>query len=167
MPLKNPKDLFLVLLSDARQSAERTTKTMQEVGQIAQDLQVKEAVEESAATGNQIIARLDQCFALIGEKPMKLTGKLHDITVEEIRKEAADIQAPLVRQLWVLSKAIQLIHLRVSEYIALIAAADITGNHVVRELLEANLADKVAAVEKARRLIRNIVETKIKERSAA
>jgi hypothetical protein len=49
----------------------------------------------------------------------------------------------------------------------LIAAADMTGNHVVRELLESNLADKVTAVEKARRLIRNIVETKVREKPAA
>ena len=167
MQSKTPKELFLLLMSDARQSAERTTKTMQEISLIAQDPQVKEAVEETETTGNQIVARLDQCFAIIGEKPMKLSGKLHDIVVGEIRKEAADIQVPLVRQLYVLSKAIQLIHLRISEYIALIAAADITGNHVVKELLESNLADKVAAVEKARRLIRRIVEAKIQERSAA
>jgi ferritin-like metal-binding protein YciE len=167
MPLKNPKELFVLLLSDARQNAERTNKALQEVSQIAQDPEVKEALEESDFVTEQVIAKLDQCFKLIGEKPIKLTGRLHDIMIEDIRREAADIQSPVARQLYVLSKAAQMIQLRVGEYVVLIAAAGITGNHLVGELLESCLADKRAAVERARLLIRNIVETRIRERSAA
>jgi hypothetical protein len=37
MTVKDPKELFVMLLSDARQSTERSTKFYQEIGQAAQD----------------------------------------------------------------------------------------------------------------------------------
>jgi ferritin-like metal-binding protein YciE len=167
MQLKNPKEIFVILLSDARQNAERTTKTLHEMSQIAQDPQIEEALWESEFLADQVLAKLDQCFKLIGEKPAKLRGRLHDAFVEEVRKEVDEIQSPAGKQLYILAKGIQMIHLRISEYEALIAAADITGDHVVGELLESCLADKLAAVERAQRGIRKIIETKVRERFAA
>jgi hypothetical protein len=45
--------------------------------------------------------------------------------------------------------------------VVLIAAVDLTGHYGVGVLLESCLADKVAFVERTRRLIRNIIETKV------
>jgi ferritin-like metal-binding protein YciE len=53
------------------------------------------------------------------------------------------------------------------EYVALIAAADLTGNHAVGMLLESCLADKLAFAERIRRLIRRIAEEKVREKAAA
>ena len=53
------------------------------------------------------------------------------------------------------------------EYVALIAAADITGHFGVGVLLESCLADKLAFVERTRRLIRNLIEGKMAARLAA
>jgi ferritin-like metal-binding protein YciE len=167
MPVKNPRELFTIMLSDVRQSAERMTSALREISQIAEDPQVTDALEESEFVARQDLAKLDHCFKLIGEKPAKLRGRIREVLAEEIIKDASGITSPIARQLFVLSKAIQLIHLRIAEYTALIAASDITGNHTIRELLESCLADKLVAVERARRLIRTIVETRIRERSAA
>lgn len=167
MPVKNPRELFALMLSDVRQSAERMTAMLQEISNLADDPQVADALQESEFVARQDLAKLDQCFKLIGEKPAKLRGRVREVLIAETLKDASDIATPAARQLFVLSKAIQLIHLRVAEYIALIAASEITGNHVVRELLESCLADKLVAVERARRLIRTIVEIKIRERSVA
>jgi ferritin-like metal-binding protein YciE len=167
MPVKNPRELFAILLSDVRHGAERTTSTLREISQVADDAEVSDALEESEFVAGQTLAKLDQCFKLIGEKPVKGRGRLRDVLLEDFVKDVADIQSPIAKQLFVLSKAIQLIHLRIAEYAALIAASEITGNHTVRELLESCLADKLVAVERARRLIRIIVETKIRERSVA
>jgi ferritin-like metal-binding protein YciE len=54
----------------------------------------------------------------------------------------------------------QLMHLRIAEYVALIAMADVTGHFGVGVLLESCLADKVAFVERTRRLIRHTIESK-------
>ena len=154
MLIKNPKELFIVLLSDLRQGAERTTKIFQEIGQATQDPDLKEAMEARVFVSNKILATLDEAFKLIGEKPVKTSGRLHDVFVEDFRKELAEIQSQEARHLFILAKANQLIHLRIGEYVALIAAADVTGHYGVGVLLESCLADKLAFVERTRSLIR-------------
>jgi hypothetical protein len=57
--------------------------------------------------------------------------------------------------MFILAKASRLMHLRVGEYIALIAAADVTKHPAVGVLLESCLADKLAFAERTKRLIRN------------
>jgi len=167
MAEKNPKDIFVRLLSDVRQGTERTTKVFQEISQVAENPDIKEALEARVLISDQILAKLDQCFKLIGEQPVKLTGRLHDVFVEDFRKELAEIQSPAARHLFILAKALHLIHFRIAEYVALTAAADVTGHYGVGVLLESCLADKLAFVERARRLIRKIVEAKVAERANA
>ena len=167
MAAKNPKEVFVQLLSNVRQGTERTTKVFQEISQIAQDPDIKEALEARVFVSDQILARLDECFKLIGEQPMKLSGRLHDVFVEDFRKELAEIQAPAAKHLFILAKALHLIHLRIAEYVALIAAADVSGHYGVGVLLETCLADKLAFVERTRRLIRHMIENKVAERAHA
>ena len=167
MQVKKPKELFVMLLSDARQGTERTTKILQEISQAAQDPEIKEALEARIFVSDQVLAKVDQCFKLIGEQPVKLGGRLNDVFVEDFRRELAEIQSPVGKHLFILAKVIHLNHLRIAEYAALVAAADITGKHGIGVLLESCLGDKLAFVERTRRLIRNIVETKVRERIAA
>ena len=115
----------------------------------------------------QILQKLDQCFKLIGEKPMQLSGRLQEVFLEDCRRELSEIEAPLARHLYILAKANHLIHLRIGEYVALIAAADATGHYGVGVLLESCLADKLAFVERTRRLIRSLVEGKVAAKLAA
>jgi hypothetical protein len=51
-------------------------------------------------------------------------------------------------------------HLRVAEYLALIAMADVSGHFGVGVLLESCLADKMAFLERTRPLIRHSIESK-------
>ena len=167
MPAKNPKEVFVTLLSDVRQNTEKAAKIYQEIGQMAQDPQIKEALEARAFISDKTLEKLDQCFKLIGEQPVKLTGRLQEIFVEDFRKELNEIQSPVARHIFILAKMTHLTHLRIGEYVALIAAADVTGHHGVGVLLESCLADRLAFVERTRRLIRNMVEAKVAERKGA
>ena len=167
MAAKNPKEVFVQLLSNVRQGTERTTKVFQEISQIAQDPDIKEALEARVFVSDQILARLDECFKLIGEQPMKLSGRLHDVFVEDFRKELAAIESPVAKHLFVLAKVKHLVHLHIGEYVALTAMADITKHFGVGVLLEACLAENMAFVERTRRVIRRIVEHEIGERLAA
>ena len=88
MAVRDPKEVFVRLLSNVRQGTERTTKIFQEISQIAQDPDIKEALEARVFVSDQILARLDECFKLIGEQPVKLTGRLHDVFVEELPQGA-------------------------------------------------------------------------------
>jgi len=162
MAARSPKEVFVHLLSDVRQGTERTTKVFQEFSQIAEDPSAKEALEARVFISGQLIARLDQCFKLIGEQPVKLSGRLHDVFVEDFHRELAEIQSAPAKHLFILAKALHLIHFRIAEYVALIAAADLSGHYAVGVLLESCLADKLAFVERTRRLIRNMIETKVR-----
>jgi ferritin-like metal-binding protein YciE len=167
MPVKTPRELFVMLLSDVRQGTEKAAKFYQEIGQMAQDPQIKEALEARAFVSEKTLATLDQCFKLVGEKPVKFTGRIQEIFVEDFRKELAEIEGPIARRLFILAKLNHLTHLRIAEYVALVSMADVTGNYGVGVLLESCLADRLAFVERTRRLIRNFVETKVAEKIAS
>jgi ferritin-like metal-binding protein YciE len=171
MAVQNPKELFVRLLSGLRQGSERGTKIYQELSTLAEDPDIKEALEARALVSEQVLERLDQCFKLIGEQPVKVSSRLQDVFLEEFRKELGEMQDPTARRLFILARAAHLTQLRIAEYVTLVAASDLTGHFGVGVLLETCLADRLAFVERTRRLVRNIVETrvakKISERVAA
>jgi ferritin-like metal-binding protein YciE len=167
MPVKNPKEVFLMLLSDARNNTERSAGVYREVSEMALNPDVKEALEARAFVAEKNLEVLDQCFELIGEEPVELSGRLQEVFVEDFKRELAEIQSSAARHLYILAKAIHLAHLRIAEYTALVAAADVTGHYGVGVLLESVLADKLAFLERDRRLVRHIIEGKIAERLAA
>jgi ferritin-like metal-binding protein YciE len=167
MPTKDPREVFLTLLSHVRQATERGNKFYDEVGEIAKDPEIKEALEARAFVAKGVLERLDECFRILGEKPVQLSGELREMLIEDFRKELNEIQSPVARRLFVLAKLVRLTHLRIGEYAALTAAADLAGHHGVGLLLETCLADKLAFVERNRRIIRRIAEERIAERLAA
>jgi ferritin-like metal-binding protein YciE len=167
MSVRNPKELFLRMLSDLYRGSEKTTKIYEELSEVAQDPNVKEALQSRVFLQEKILSTLDRCFELIGEKPVPPSGRLQEIFVEDFRRELAEIANPAAKALFVLIKANHLIHFRIAEYVALIAMADVTGHFGVGVLLESCLADKLAFVERTRRLIRNAIETKHGIRLAA
>jgi len=167
MPIKTPKEGFLLMLSELRQGTDRTTKFFEEISQMAQDQDIKEALDARVFVSQKILSTLDHCFRIMGEQPVKLTGHLYEVFAEEFRKELAEIQNPAVRHFFLLTRASQLAHLRIAEYKALIAAADLSGHYAVGVLLESCLADKLAFVERTQRFIRAIAGAKVAERIAA
>jgi ferritin-like metal-binding protein YciE len=155
-----PKDVFVRLLSDLRNGSEKHQKVFEELGEAAQNPQIKEALDARQFISTQVISRLDECFRLIGEKPVKGAGRLQDVFMEDTRKELNEIHSPMARRIFVLAKAARLMHLRIGEYVALIAAADTTGHPAVGVLLESCLADNLAFAERTRRLIREHLQEK-------
>lgn len=164
MPAKNPKEVFLMLLSNARQTTERSANIYREISQNAENPDVREAIESRAFIAEKDLEVLDRCFEILGEKPVKLSGRLQEVFLEDFKRELAEIQSPAARHLFILVKAVHLAHLRLAEYTALVAAADVTGHFGVGVLLESVLADKLAFLERDRRLVRHLISGKIAER---
>ena len=161
MPIKDPKQLFVWMLSDVRQGAERSTQIFEELAQVAQDPDVKEALEARVFVNSTVLSTLDECFKRIGQKPVNTKGRLHEVLVEDFRRELAEIESKEGRRLFILAKASRLAHIRMAEYEALIAMADFTGNYGVAVLLESCLADKMALAERTRHLIRHRMEERV------
>jgi ferritin-like metal-binding protein YciE len=161
MPITTPKELCLSMLSELRHGAERSQKIYQELGQAAQNPEIKEALDARELVSSQIMNRLDECFRLIGEKPVKINERLHDVFIEDFRRELNEIQGPVARKLFVLAKASHLAHLQAAGYHALIAAADTLGHPGVGVLLESCLADRLAFTERTKHLIREQIAEKV------
>ncbi len=164
---KNPREVFVQLLSNVRQGAEHATKIYTEMSQIAEHPEIKEALEARAFVSNKVLSTLDECFKLIGEQPVQTSGRLQEVFVEDFRKELAEIESPEAKRLFILAKAHHLNHLRIGEYVVLIEAAEMTGHYGVGLLLATCLADKLTFVERTRHLIRHVIEGKIEMKRAA
>ena len=167
MPVNNPRDLFVKMLSDVRQRTEKATKIYEQLSEVAQDPSIKEALQSRAFLQDKILSSLDRCFELMGEKPVQLSGRLHEVFVEDFKRELAEIQAPAAKALFVLIKANHLMHMAMAEYVTLVAMADISGHFGVGVLLETCLADKLAFANRTRRLIRHAIEAKHEIKLAA
>jgi len=163
MPIATPRELFVVMLSDLRHGAERSQPIYKELAEAVQDPEINEVLDARASITGNILGRLDECFKLIGEKPTPVPAvlKTRDEFVEAFRKELAEIKAPLVRKLFVLSRAHRLLHLRIAEHEALIAASGMLAHPAVRLHLEAIVAEKRAHAEALKRLIAERVREKV------
>jgi len=161
MPVKDQKELFTIMLSDLRRGAERSSEIYKELSELAQDPDLREALQARVFVSGQILNTLDECFKIIGEKPKKVNERLYEVFEEDFRRELGEIQSPEARRLFILARANRLMHLRIGEYMTLIAAADLTGHYGVGVLLESCLADKLAFVERTRRLIGERVRQKL------
>ena len=161
MPIKDQKELFIWMLSDLRQGAERSTKIFEELAQIVQDPDIKEALDARVFISDKTLSTLDECFKVIGQKPVNTKGRLHEVFAEDFRRELAEIDSKEGRRLFVLAKVNRLVHLRIAEYEVLIAAAELTGHYGVGVMLESCLSDKLMFVERTRQLIRNRLQQRV------
>ena len=160
MPVSTAKDVAIAMLSELRHGAERSSKVYEELGTAAQNKEIKEALDARQLISSQV-NKLDECFKILGEKPAKVNLRLHEVFLEDFRKELNEIQSPIARKMFVLAKASHFTHLQVGSYMALIAAADSLGHPGVGMLLESCLADKLAFAERTKRTIREVIEQKI------
>jgi ferritin-like metal-binding protein YciE len=166
MPIKNPKELFVMILSNARYGTERSVSVYKELSELAQNPEARQALAARAFVSQQNVERMDEAFRLIGEKPVNVSGRLLDAFVEDFRKELPEMQSTEARWLFVVAKASQLSHMRAAEYASLVAAADVSGNYGVGVLLESCLADHFAFVERAKRVVQAAIDTKMVARAA-
>jgi len=163
MPIEDPKEVFVMLLSEVRQHAERAAELHKELVQVAEDHpHIKELIEARAFMAAKTLEHIDHCFKLIGARPVIVKVRLHEVFVEELRRQLAEIKSPIARHLFILAKLAHLNHIRIGEFEALLAA-DVTGHPGVGALLEGAKAARLAFAERIRLLARRIVEAKVLE----
>ena len=167
MPVNDPKEMFVHLLSDVRRKTERSVDFYREVSKLADETEIKEAIDARAFVAQESLGMIDEVFKLINQKPVTLTGRTEEVFVEDFRREVAEIKTPVVRRIFILSKLMHLTHWRIGEFVALIAAADATRHGGVGVLLESCLGDYLAFAERNRRIIRKLVEIRAATKATA
>jgi len=85
MATRNPKEGFLMLLTDARRNTERSAATYREMSELAENPDVKDALEARARSADKNLEKLDECFEMIEEKPVKLNGRRHEVFVDDLK----------------------------------------------------------------------------------
>ena len=96
MAVNNPKEMFVLLLSDVRRKTERSIDFYQEASKIAEEPEIKEAIEARAFVAQKSLDKIDEAFKLIKEKPVTLSGRTEEVFVEDFRRELAEIKLPVV-----------------------------------------------------------------------
>ena len=166
MPLKDPMDMFVKLLSHVRATTERSSTIYEELAKVADNEEISEALNARAFVRETELEKIDEAFRLIGKEPVELSGEKAKTFLENFREELAEIETPLVRKVFVLAKLTHLANWRIGEWKVLVAAADFTGNYAVGVLLESCLADDLAFGERTRTILRRLAEEKVAAKRA-
>jgi ferritin-like metal-binding protein YciE len=65
MPIKDPKELFVKLLSHVRHGTERSAAIYKELGEAAQNPEIREALTARAFVSQQNLEKLDEAFKML------------------------------------------------------------------------------------------------------
>jgi ferritin-like metal-binding protein YciE len=161
MVIKEPKELFVKILSNLREHEYGLTDTLNTLRENIQDLGTKEYFESLAYLSEKNVETIDKCFKMINEKPVKTDDKLKELFLEDFKKEFNEIQSPLAKVVYFVAKANHLMNVKAGEWTTLIAMSDVSGNRGVGVLLESCFAQKLAFIKRARRRIRALIEEEI------
>ena len=167
MVMSPAQQVFLLLLSNARQSTERTRRFYEEVSHYAPYADIKADLQARAAIANNTVATLDECFRLVGAQPVRGRARMEEVFADDFRHELIEIQSPAAIALYILAKAAHLQNLRTGEYVALAATAEVTGHPEIAVLLDRCLADHITCAGKTGQMIRNAVTERMSGRVAA
>lgn len=167
MGVRDPHDLFVMLLSNVRHGTERATNFYHDLSDRADNPEIKEALNARAFVSEKVLDKIDECFSILGKEPVGPSERLHDAFVEDFRSQWDQIESPEAKALFILAKAHQLNQFRMGEYAVLIETADMMGHYGVGMLLASCLADKIAFVERTRHLIRHLLRERMEMRRAA
>ncbi len=159
MSVQNPRELYVTLLSDLRRHEEHVAHSLREIGETAEDPEIRQTLTALTYLSDRTRDTLDQCFAMIGEKPVELDDRIQEAFIENFRNMITELESPVAKTLYIATKANELMYLRVGEYKTLIAMSRISGNHGVALLLESCLTDKLTFVERIRYRVRTMVES--------
>ena len=75
MSINNPKEMFVLLLSDVRRKTERSIDFYTEASKLAEEPEIKEAIDARAFVAQKSLDKIDEGFRLINQKPVPLTGR--------------------------------------------------------------------------------------------
>jgi len=73
MPIKNPRELFVPMLSKLRQGTEPATKLVQLFTHNVQRTDVRKALVSRIFVSQTIVDTVDKCFSIIGESQVTVT----------------------------------------------------------------------------------------------
>jgi ferritin-like metal-binding protein YciE len=147
MAAKSLQELFVEELRDAYDGENRLTKALPKMAKAAEHPELRTAFTDHLRETQQQIARLEQVFRIVGEKPR---GKKCDgiIGIVEEGKSAMEELDGAVLDAALIAGAQRVEHYEIAAYGTLAYFAGLLGNDRAKELLGETLEEEKAADRK-------------------
>jgi ferritin-like metal-binding protein YciE len=147
MSAKTLQELFVEELRDMYDAEKRIVKALPKLAKAAETEELREAFTSHLEETEQQVARLEQVFQTIGEKPRgkKCDGMMG--ILEEGRTMMEELEG-IVLDAALISGAQKVEHYEIASYGTLAYYAELLGNEEARELLGETLEEEKAADEK-------------------
>ncbi|MDR6787834.1 ferritin-like metal-binding protein YciE [Sphingomonas sp. BE138] len=141
-------DLFLHQLQDIYYAENQITKALPKMIEKATAVELKQGFETHLRETEGQIARLEQAFEALGQKPKAVTCPAIDGIIKEANEVAGEVADKSVLDAALIASAQAVEHYEITRYGTLIAWAKQLGHTQVVSLLQATLDEEKATDDK-------------------
>jgi ferritin-like metal-binding protein YciE len=146
--IKSMDDLFLHVLQDIYYAEKQIVKALPDMIEKATNRDLTAAFKNHLEETETHVARLEQAFELLGEKPKGTKCPAIDGIIDEAKDVAGEIDSKKVLDAALIAAAQAVEHYEITRYGTLIAWAEELGKDAVGRLLAATLKEEKAADKK-------------------
>jgi ferritin-like metal-binding protein YciE len=146
--LKSLEDLFMHGLKDIYYAENQIVKNLPKMIEAATDAELKKGLKQHLAETEEQVARLEQVFEMLGEKPKGTRCPGIDGILTEGDELLGDVEGRVPTNAAVVASAQAVEHYEITRYGTLIAWARELGKDEVVPLFEKNLREEKAADKK-------------------
>ena len=156
-------DLFLHVVQDIYYTEKQITKALPDMVEKATNRELTAALKAHLAETEKQVARLEQVFELLGQKPKATSCPAIDGIIKEAKEIAGEVGDKKVLDAALIAAAQAVEHYEITRYGTLIAWAEELGKDAVAKLLTTTLNEEKAADKK----LSSIAEKKVNLKATA
>jgi len=161
--IKNMDDLFLHQVQDVYYAENQILKALPKMIDKATDTHLKSGLRSHMKETKEHVARLDQVFKSLGEKPQGHTCPAIDGIIAEAEEVAGEVEDKHVLDAAIIAAAQAVEHYEISRYGTLLAWAEQMGHKQYVAVLQKTLDEEKMADKK----LTSMAESKINRRAAS
>jgi ferritin-like metal-binding protein YciE len=158
--IKTMEDLHLHVLQDIYYAEQQILKSLDDMIGKATNRELTAAFKAHKTETETQIARLEQAFALLGQKPKGTSCPAIDGILKEAKEIAGDVSDKAVLDAALIAAAQAVEHYEITRYGTLIAWSQRIGNAAVAKLLTTTLAEEKETDKKLTQLAEKTVNVK-------
>jgi ferritin-like metal-binding protein YciE len=140
--IKTMDDLFLHVVQDIYYAEQHILKELPAMIDKATNRDLTATLKDHLGETEEQIARLEQVFGLLGEKPKGVSCPAIDGILREAREVAGEISDTAVLDAGIIAAAQAVEHYEITRYGSLVAWADELGKDAVSTLLQRTLKEE-------------------------
>ncbi len=161
MPMNTPQELFLHELGDIYDAEQRVLQMLSTLAGESMDPQAKRAYQVHEQETRQQIQNLEQCFQILGQQPQRTPC----LAVQGLKQEhdsfLKDNPSGNLLTMFDLDAAFKTEHYEIASYLGLMEKAQLMGFPQVAQLLQQNLQQEEAMVQRVQQIAQQLGQQQI------